>query len=486
MSATPAASSLAPPTLADLRGTLRRRRPLVLLGMLVGLAAGLLMLQLMPEPVPTATVGIEIRPTGIDLNSPQGRSVSALDIERAIVRVTSEQVLSAATETHGAPMAPDVLREVTTVRQPGGAPLLRVTVEHSSPDTAVAAAQAIADAYLAESLADAEEELLLRDSRFREELDVTYAEVGALGKAIGELEEAADAEDGVGDPARVGALQGQLDAALRKATVLEQSRAVLASVNVLPGSIAEPAGVNDATRSLGAAVALPASLALGLLLGLAAALVVDRTDRRVWTAEDLTRATGITEVVRIEPSDLSGDGLRTGAGHRRLRTLVAPVGTETTILVTGAHEAMGSGIAAGLATSVAAAGRPVALIETADNDAFGLPSGDLEGWLEGRVGLGKASRSPEGVAGLRVLRGRPASELVGSQTLQQLLQTPQGVVILHIPGGSDSGDAIGLASEVDHIVVVVTAREDSGELAARTARWLGRDARRTPVLVLAG
>ena len=465
-------------TVADLRTVLRRRVTVVLLGALLGIGLGFLVATNLEPPDPGATVGIEVVPTGVDLSQAGSRSTAALDIERAVIRITSDSVRTAAVEEFGSPLDAVTLEEQTSATQLGNAPLIEVLVTDEDPEAALAAADALAQAYLSVQEQAAVAAQSARIEALQRELDDTYAEVGALGTQIGSTE----------DLARIASLEGQRDGALRRATELARTLVEVRDENTDPGRIVQPARIVEESNLIGEVVAVPAAAALGLLLGIAGALLVDRLDRRVWDPEDVTVATGAAEVVLLPRTDMTGDGLRTGGGHRRVRALVAPTQMSAgTVLVTGASAEHGAGVAAGLATAIAASGRRTILVDASGADAFDLPGqAQLDEWLAGRTGLDRAARSPAGVSSLQVLTGSTDRELSSSSELRDLLGTRRAIVVVHAPGGSDSGDALSLAGIVDRIVVVAAARKDRDDVVARTHRWLARDAQTTPVVVLAG
>lgn len=471
----------------DVTTALRRRWPWLVGFTVLGAILGVLVRGAVPEATPLAVTAVEIQPTGIDLSSSSARREESLDAARAVVRAAGDDVLAAALAETGAPLTVVELREATTVSQQGDAPVIDVEVELDDADTAVALAAAIADAHLAREQAEA---TAARDARLdglRAERDDALAEISALGTRIGTLEADAEAAETTPDRAQISALEGQRDAALRRVEELEAALVEVRAQNVDPGRVLQPAAIRDAGARLGELVAVPALAALGLLLGIVAALVADRRDPRVWTPEDVTAATGATAVVHVPRSDLQGEGMRTGGGHRRVRALVAPAQVRAgSVLVTGSSPEHGAGIAAGLAVAIAGSGRRTILVDASGADAFDLPGGDLHGWLAGRTGLDRAARSPEGVAALQVLTGVATDELAASATLVELLQSPQAIVVVHAPGGSESGDALSLAPVVDGAVVVAAARQDAAEVVARTYRWIARDAQGDPVVVLAG
>ena len=274
-------------TVADLRPVLRRRVTVVLLGALLGIGLGFLVATNLEPPDPGATVGIEVVPTGVDLSQAGSRSTAALDIERAVIRITSDSVRTAAVEEFGSPLDAVTLEEQTSATQLGNAPLIEVLVTDEDPKAALAAADALAQAYLSVQEQAAVAAQSARIEALQRELDDTYAEVGALGTQIGSTE----------DLARIASLEGQRDGALRRATELARTLVEVRDENTDPGRIVQPARIVEESNLIGEVVAVPAAAALGLLLGIAGALLVDRLDRRVWDPEDVTVATGAAEVV---------------------------------------------------------------------------------------------------------------------------------------------------------------------------------------------
>lgn len=443
-----------------------------MLGALVGfLVAGT------PAPTdPVAVVTVEVRPTGVDLPVGSEERGDLLDLERVAVQLRSVDVLEQAAEAAGLEVEPATLADATTV-EPGDGPTLDVTVRLADPADAATAAGAIVTAWLEREAAAATAE---RDDRLAElerDRDLALRELSALA--------ARAAEDG--DEAEQAAFTAQRDAAATRVEQLEAAILDTRAHAVDPGAVVLPVRVVSQQAAGRSFTGLWFGALTGLLLGLVAALVAGRLDRRVWDLGDVARAVGSSAVAHVPTSDLTGDGLRTGPGHRTLAAVVAPAGTTATaVLVTGTQADHGAGVAAGLATAVAATGRRTILLDAGGADAFGLPGGDLDRWLAGGVGLDRVAHSPQGVPNLQVVHARPSRSLPGSATLRELLSAPSAVVVLHVPGAGDAADPLELADLVDRVVLVAAARVDQAEEVARGVRWLGRASTHEPVVVLAG
>lgn len=463
----------------DVLTVLRRRLAIVLLGALLGVGVGFLLTSSPGGGDRSVTARVEVLPTGVDLADPAAREPTALDLDRVAARLTSPVVLEAATAEYGAPFDPADLAAMSSAAPVGDGPLVEVTVTHPDTSAATAAADAVVEAHLAGAAAEA----VAQRDRQRDELE---ARLDDLTTELSEISAQLATTD---DPARTGALEGQREASLRRAAELERALVDLAALNVEPGRVAQPArAVPPTPAATPASTTVPVSALVGLLAGVLAALLTDRIDRRVWEPDDLARATGSATVVHVPRRDLADGGLRTGGGHRRLRAHVAPARvTGTTILVTGSSPDHGAGVAAGLAVAVAASGRRTLLVDTTGANAFDLPSGDLDGWLAGRVHLDRAARSPEGVETLQVLSGTSGREPATSATMRELLDAPNTVVVVHATGGSDASAALGMAELVEHVVLVAAARRDRADDVRRMHGELRRpDAAHGPVAVLAG
>lgn len=453
----------------------RRRPHVVLLGLLIGLLAGWAMLRTTASSGPaTATVDLDLRAV---LGAPTDdgpRGDAQLTASRVAARLSAEETLAAAAADHGSPLPLEVLsnRLTATAAPPDGVVL---TVTHEDAATARGAAEAVVAAYVAwerDALAAARDE---RVAELTAALNEASRERSAAERQLSTSDDAerravlAAARDDAA--ARSGELSDALDDLQTRrpgGTVVEDSTVVRAAP--------------EASRRVLAAV-VPALL--GLALGAAAAIWWDRRDVRLWDASELSSATAAAEVVHVPRGDLTGDGLRTGASHRRLHELVTTV-PGASVLVTGPSTTHAAGVAVGLAVATASSGRRTLLLDASGADAFGLHGGDVDGWLTGRTGLDRAARSPDGMTALQVLRGTPTSDLASSEELRELLHSRHAQVVLHVPGGATSRDALALAELVDAVVVVAAARRDDRKDVSRAERWLARSAAGDPVVVLAG
>ncbi|MCX6399615.1 MAG: polysaccharide biosynthesis tyrosine autokinase [Propionibacteriales bacterium] len=231
------------------------------------------------------------------------------------------------------------------------------------------------------------------------------------------------------------------------------------------------------------------ALALGLLLGVAYAVVRQQLDRRLRGNDNIERRTGQSVVGTIPAAMILEHerGLAGGLAVRGARTVTSPAAeafrklrTNLTymrvddpvrsIVVTSARPGDGkSTVAANLAAALDSSGAAVVLV---DGDlrrpsaaaAFGLDStgAGLTSVLAGLVPLEEAMQRPEGYRNLRILpAGPPApipSELLGSHAMRTLLQQlrGEGYVIVDAPPLLPVTDAAVLSVAVDGALLVIS------------------------------
>ncbi|GAB3855701.1 polysaccharide biosynthesis tyrosine autokinase [Nocardioides maradonensis] len=232
------------------------------------------------------------------------------------------------------------------------------------------------------------------------------------------------------------------------------------------------------------------ALVVGLLLGLAYAVVRQQLDRRMRSPEEIEKRTGHSVVASIPaaPSlahERGGEGgiaVRSGRGpntpaaeaFRKLRTNLTYMRVDDpirSIVVSSARAGDGkSTVAANLAAALDSTGAPVVLI---DGDlrrpsaaaAFGVDATGpgLTSVLAGLVPLEDALQRPEGFRNLRVLSaGPPApipSELLGSKAMRTLIEKlrGEGYVVIDAPPLLPVTDAAVLSVAVDGALLVVSS-----------------------------
>ncbi|MCU1589902.1 MAG: capsular biosynthesis protein [Frankiales bacterium] len=239
-------------------------------------------------------------------------------------------------------------------------------------------------------------------------------------------------------------------------------------------------------------------LFVGLISGLAAALLIEALDRAVKTTAQAEAGFGapLLAVVPRLPSvkgrqlpSIDNPLTPAGEAYRNLRTAVRFISPDhplRTVLVTSPGPGEGkTTTATNLAVSLAQAGERVVLVDADLRrgrvvDIFGLPGGvGLTSVITHTATLEEALQGSQdrlAVLGTGPLPPNP-SELLGSEAMAQILEQLRpiaDVVVLDGPPVLAVSDAVALATQVDGVVMVARAgstdRQDAFEAAQRLER----------------
>ncbi len=250
-------------------------------------------------------------------------------------------------------------------------------------------------------------------------------------------------------------------------------------------------------------VNLLAGLVLGLLLGMAYALIRHQFDRRLRSTEEVEKQFGIPVIGMIPQSQHMRHGdsrelalavtgsaasgsASTAEGFRKLRTNLAYMDVDhppRVIVVTSPKQSDGkSTVAANLAAAIAIGGQPVTLIDgdlrrptVADSLAM-VDGAGLTDVLVGRVKPADVIQDHPDVPGLRVLASGAIppnpSELLGSNAMRALILelAQDAMVIIDAPPLLPVTDAAVLTRSADGAIVVIS---HAGTLDTELAASLG-------------
>ncbi len=223
-------------------------------------------------------------------------------------------------------------------------------------------------------------------------------------------------------------------------------------------------------------VNLALGLAVGLVSGVALALLAENLDTTLYTPEQIESATQMETIGQIPTSKEDLAIARLGTGHypqlesfRRLRTnILASVGGPQVALLTSAKRGEGkSTVAANLAVTIAQSGREVVVVDCdlrlpTVHKLFDLPNKrGLTNILAGEVQLDEAVQY-SAFTRVQVVTSGPLppnpTELLGSQRMLDLLEqlkTQFDFIILDTPALLSVADAAVLAPAVDNVILVV-------------------------------
>jgi capsular polysaccharide biosynthesis protein len=371
----------------------RHHVALVLLLVVLGAVAGACAAWLRPVSY-SSSAHVLVNPTEGNAYAPSGRNDELVSLETEAQLVRSDDVLDNAAAQTDADDSGTELESGLQVTVPTNTQIIEVTFTSSDPDAAQATAQAIADAYLEVRRERAEELVAERV----ESIDDQTQEV------LDNLRRATEASQRGSDENR--AFQGRLADALSGELVsLRTQRTALESTPLQPGSIYSPA-----TEPTGESLTLTAALVaggalLGLLLGLALALLREHRLGLVRSERDITRAglPVVTSLPRLSTAARKRDTGPTqqalGEGTHRLRSFVLEHSRRpAAISVHGdGPPQFTRGIAHALAASLARAGYTVVVV-----DATGRASSRTAGSVA-TAGFADLLRSPDKTPGALVV-----------------------------------------------------------------------------------
>lgn len=348
---------------------LRRHWWVIGAGALVGLLAAAVVMG-MRTPVYEATAQVLVRPVDLPHAPTSGRDRVNLDTEAQVVRslVVAERARAAVRSAQPA----DALARAVSVTVPPNSQILDITFAAPTAAQAQVGAAAFAAAYLEQRRGEA-----------RQRVD---AERKALDGQIASATKRLDAI--VRQLARIGGQSSaERERALADRTILtdeirglNEARNPLVSGHIDPGEVISAPGLPTDRSAPSTALYLGSGVAGGLLLGLAAAAVAGRVNRRVRRGRDLAHRYGVPLLMET-PGQLTAFGI-VAPSHAlareigRLRNVLLTVGGPPqrrgrTVLVTGASTGRAATfIVANLAAAYARTGQQVAVLSTVPGSAL--------------------------------------------------------------------------------------------------------------------
>ena len=404
--------------LSDYVSVLRRRWRTVAVWAAVGLVFAGLYLVVGAKKY-TATVLVQVNALPNNASAVGGRTGGPVNMDNEGQAVQSAAVASIVKARIHSPLSVSGLVRHIHVTVPPNSTYLQITCDASSAVIAQQCANATGKAYLYSRRANIEQvlhtgiaALQAHAARLRAAIEryktLLFTTRHKKGTTPNSPVLVGDALQLTGAQTAFTQIQAHIDAALP----LYDSMAAPGSV--IAGSIATPAALPTAPSSPRKVLIIPSGLIAGLILGLALAFVRDRRDKRVYSARDVERVSGLPTLANLA-----------GRGQRPVTTLEPPrsepgrafgelaqyVSAE---LGDGSHALAVTATSAGSGGSVVAANLAAALARTTDETV--LVCGDLQG-----------TRVPEL---LGIARGRGLSELLAgaaevSELLRQVADRPR-------------------------------------------------------------
>ena len=447
---------------------LRRRWKAVVLGILLGLAAGQLFTAV-STPRYSSTTSVLVLPTRTTTASATGGAASEVNMNTESELVRSAQVAGGAATTLKSTEPLSALLERLTVTVPPNSQVLSIAYADRTAQLAQQGARAVAQAYLASREADVDADVERLTGALRKDLEFAEEQLRlATDKAASLPTNSPDRVYAEAQRDILGSQITNLNSRLTTLTAGGSEAGVIITDAVLPARASFPVPWLD----------LAAGLFLGLLLGLALALLVDRLDHRVRRGSDLSRRLGLPVL-----ADLSGSSADTpGAFDRMRNTIDGRTAGSGSLQVTDPAGAGASGVVAGgLARSWAGVNGATTLVLAHPRSQLSASLG-----LSGRPGLSELLRGQVHLE--EVLHGHPEHPglLVvppgrEPDALESLLQSPAGgsvlaaisgpaaLVVIESLGTSTSAAAQALAASSGAVVLVAESGSDD-RLLAREVR----------------
>jgi capsular polysaccharide biosynthesis protein len=480
----------------DYTGVLRRRWPIVVAGAVVGLVAALAYVIVAPKSY-DATAAVYVSSTGADVGNAAsgGKGGGLVNMSTEAQLVTSGTVAGLAGHMMHSPLATYALSKEVAVVNPPNSQVLTITCTASTADGAATCANDFAAAYLQNRRTSAAASL-------NAQIKLLQGKVSALQKSMTKL-------DG-----QIATLPKNSATRLSDLSVLDGDRTQVTSLNAeittLTGQAANVQGGHVITVATAPAkpakpsktVDLPAGLFAGLLIGLIAAFVWDRRDKRLHSAGDVERQLGLPVMLALPRKafgrqlSLASPRSRTGRAFTELaHTVAASLGEGSHIvLVAGTTPGPGASVvAANLAAALARTHSEAVLVcadmrDSVAPELFGLS--DSRGLAEVVAGLatvGEVVRGPAGLPGLWVIPPGSDTSLAEyylqddtARALTSQLRHDARFVVVEAQATDEGADTFALAEFADATLVTVEierARQDDARVCLRRL-----DRMRVPVL----
>lgn len=453
----------------------RRRWRMLILGLVVGvLLAGAYAETRPSEYVSTASVLVGSTPA-VDAAQPaNGQGLNApVNLATEALLVRSQPVVQRARRALGDELSAEELRAAVRADVPNDSSVLQISFTWPDAEVARRGAHAFSVAYLLNreelaqtTLADQVSSVETRTAEVRELLESAAAAAAAAAP----------------DSADAAIASGNVDLYRSQLSTLTRVLGELQSTSVASGRLIVDASSPSAPAGPGQPVLLAAGVLLGLLLGLALALMRERTDGRLRSTDDVERLLDVpTWPVVVTKQTLQRElepaASPTGQDFRRIRNSLLsalPRGSAVLLVAGAAHRSADLTVARNIAAAMAGGDSDVLLVDAdpgsptekvAEADGPGLAE-----VLSGDVPLDDAIETISGVRGLRRLnpgRDRDAlSLLLQGRAWEQLLSALRSradFVVVRTAPVTMSPDAQTIARHADAGLLVVQAGRTTSE-----------------------
>jgi capsular polysaccharide biosynthesis protein/Mrp family chromosome partitioning ATPase len=486
-----------PSEAVDYTGVLRRRWPIVVAGAVVGLLAALAYVIVAPKTY-DATASVYVASTGADVgNAPTGGKAGStlVNMNTEAQLVISGTVATLAGHTMHSSLTPYQLSKEITVVNPPNSQVLNITCSASTASSAATCANDFANAYLQNRRTSAASTLDAPIKTLQGKVSVLEKSMSKLNQQVATLPKNSatrltDQSMLAGDRTQVNSFNAEITALTGQAANVQGGHVITTAT--APGKPAKPSKT----------IILPVGLVVGLLLGLIAAFIWDRRDKRLHGAGDVERQLGLPVMLELSRKSfgrqlsLAAPRSRTGRAFTELaHTVAASLGEGShVVLVAGTTPGPGASVvAANLAAALARTHSEAVLVcadmrDSVAPELFGLA--DSHGLAEVVAGLatvGEVVRGPAGLPGLWVIPPGSDTSLAEyhlqydtARALTSQLRRDARFVVIEAQAGDEGADTFALAEFADGALLTVEVerarRDEAGVCIKRLHRM------RVPVL----
>jgi capsular polysaccharide biosynthesis protein/Mrp family chromosome partitioning ATPase len=428
----------------------------------------------------TSAAWVSVLATGVNsTNQTGGRTSGTVNLDTEAQIVKSGTIATAAAKLMKVPADPTTLANLTnkvTVTVPPNSTILAIACTQPNPQLAVGCAHAFAEAYLTARTTAAQGDLNAQIKLTSDLLTSTQAEISRYNGKLSS--EQSNSPTFLDDQAAVATLHAQ-------AIDLTKQLDAIKTTPVNAGAIISDATPPTSPSSPQKTIFLGAGLMVGLLLGLGAALLRARRDRRVHDPEEFERETGLEVLANLPDRGLDNGKATQAIVHLRNAVSAAIAPEHRVLLVTSATPGQAAGaVATSLSRSLARSGSTVTLVhvDPAGYDGPAERPGLADVLVDGGQVPAMLLTDPE-VSRLRVLgpgrdpdRVGPLLETSAVRVILGELLGQAEYVVMSAPATSQSADAQTLARLADGALLVVQrqrATSDDVDLAVHQFHQVG-------------
>jgi uncharacterized protein involved in exopolysaccharide biosynthesis/Mrp family chromosome partitioning ATPase len=470
---------------------LRRRWWIVLVCAALGLLAAGAYVKTAPKVyTATATVSVQANAANSAPVSGSRTSGGSINMDSQAQVVQSVSTAATAGKTLHSTLTASQLSKKVSVTVPANSADLAIACHMPSGAEAAACAQAFANAYLSSEAAAATKQLNSTLTGLQTRVTALGHDEAALAAKILVLPQ---------NSTQRATAQSQLKADNSESSTLSHQVGVVQGElqsDVSAGVIITPASIPSSPTSPQALLILPSGLLVGLLIGLVAAFLVDRRDKRIHGARDIERYLDLPVMLSVsakkhgtQPS-LVGPRSRTGQAFAELAhgTSAALGEGNHVLVVAGTSAGPGGGVtAANLAAALARTHSEVALV-CADLHASVIPElfhlGQGRGLAEvlgGNATVSEVARRPADFPRLRVVTPGVDTSFAlynfqhdATRDLIAELRRSFPFVVIEAQASGEGGDTFALAEFADAALIAVEVGKTQRIEVAECLRRLDR------------